>query len=219
MGSVFFTNQPRGGGKRHFLYRSKNFKAEKHPRRCLRTWSALQEYLKGANWTAGSETSQVYCTFPANWNIVFCECKAKMRWRPKENRRQCKKRLFLAWYETWLQFFVVYTVKNIAFPIFVWVQVFKPVALFQKWQWPFFTVPQTTLSGVSCAHGHKGKAAKCEVWPIMAYAHSGPMYLVFWPRRPAGCWFTSTARTVGVITKTYAVYKYKHRSDINTCQP
>lgn len=131
----------------------------------------------------------------------------------------CKKMLFLAWNETWLQFFVVYTGKNIAFPICVWVQVFKPVALFQKWQWPFFTVTQTTLSGVSCAHGHKGKAAKCEVWPIMAYAHSGPMYLAFWPRRPAGCWFTSTARTVGVITKTYAVYKYKHRSDINTCQP
>lgn len=131
----------------------------------------------------------------------------------------CNKMLFLAWNETWLQFFVVYTGKNIAFPICVWVQVFKPVALFQKWQWPFFTVTQTTLSGVSCAHGHKGKAAKCEVWPIMAYAHSGPMYLAFWPRRPAGCWFTSTARTVGVITKTYAVYKYKHRSDINTCQP
>lgn len=131
----------------------------------------------------------------------------------------CKKMLFLAWNETWLQFFVVYTGKNIAFPICVWVQVFKPVALFQKWPWPFFTVTQTTLSGVSCAHGHKGKAAKCEVWPIMAYAHSGPMYLAFWPRRPAGCWFTSTARTVRVITKTYAVYKYKHRSDINTCQP
>lgn len=50
VGSVFFTNQPRGGGKRHFLYRSKNFKARNTHAgvcvrgvRCRNIWKVLIE--------------------------------------------------------------------------------------------------------------------------------------------------------------------------------
>lgn len=161
--------------------------------------------------------SQAYCTFPANWNIVFCECKSRYGGDPKKRGNNVQENAIsgLIWNMTFL---VVYNVKK--FSHLCVGAIFLACSFVSGMAMAIFPLLHKQHSrGVPCAHGHKGKAAKCQVWPIMAYAHSGPMYLAFWPQRPAGCWFTSTARTVGVITKTFPVYKYKQRSDLNTRQP
>lgn len=52
---------------------------------------------------------------------------------------------------------------------------------------PFLTVMQITLSAAGSTNADcNGNAAKSEVCPIMAYAHSGPMYLAFLFQRLAG---------------------------------
>lgn len=90
----------------------------------------------------------------------------------------------------------------------------------------FLTVMQMTLSGTASTNvDYNGKAAKSEVCRIMAYAHSGPMYLAFLFQRLAGhcageSWFTDTSHGNGVITKTHAVYKYElqHHTDLVSLQ-
>lgn len=52
---------------------------------------------------------------------------------------------------------------------------------------PCLTVTHITLSRAGSTNmDYNGNAAKSEVCPIMAYAHSGTMYLAFLFQRPAG---------------------------------
>lgn len=54
---------------------------------------------------------------------------------------------------------------------------------------PPLTVMQMTLSGAGSTNVDcNGNAAKSEVCPIIAYAHSGPMYLAFLFQRLPGHW-------------------------------
>lgn len=68
---------------------------------------------------------------------------------------------------------------------------------------PFLTVMQMSLFGAGSTNvDYNGNEAKSEVCHIMAYAHSGPMYLAFRFQRLAGhwageSWFTDTAMAMG----------------------